>query len=456
MRRRGESGYVLLLILLMAAVIGISLYMELPRVAFESQRQKEQLLIERGEQYKRALQVFTTKNQRWPARVEELENMNMQRFLRRRYKDPMTGKEEWREIHIQNGILTDSKTNKGPGQGKEKDTLAGQYVAEMPGLGDTSSGTGQGGASAAKRTRASDSMAPGVPGGFGSATQPTSDPSSGDAQAGTTGVPGQSTTALPGQTMPPIPAPGTPGSDGYPGITPPGVPGVPGMPGQIPPGQALRQRAMQGLPLPGSSAAASSGGGYISGGAYIGSSSGTTAPANAYPGQPGQPVDSRYPGNLTGGTQQPVYPSPGPGFGQPGLTTGLNTPNNPAAGILNPILYGPRPGGAPQTNMSPVGGAGIAGFASKAEADSIMVYNDHSNYSEWEFIYDPQRKPLVFNPLSGAIGTPASQMGGGPPAQGGAPGFSPPAPSNSPFGPQGGGPFGPAAGQQSGQTIPRQ
>ncbi len=34
--------------------------MEIPRVAFETQRQKEQLLVERGEQYKRAIKLFVS------------------------------------------------------------------------------------------------------------------------------------------------------------------------------------------------------------------------------------------------------------------------------------------------------------------------------------------------------------------------------------------------------------
>jgi type II secretory pathway pseudopilin PulG len=55
--RRKDSGFALLLILLLAAVIAITLYMEIPRVAFETQRQKEQLLVARGEQYKRAIQL---------------------------------------------------------------------------------------------------------------------------------------------------------------------------------------------------------------------------------------------------------------------------------------------------------------------------------------------------------------------------------------------------------------
>jgi hypothetical protein len=39
-------------------------------------------------------------------------------------------------------------------------------------------------------------------------------------------------------------------------------------------------------------------------------------------------------------------------------------------------------------------GNGMAGVASKLDADSIMVCADHTNYKEWEFIYDPsQWKP---------------------------------------------------------------
>src|SRR3984957_13030227 len=112
-RRRNDSGFALLLIFLMASMIAISLYMELPRAAFQAERQREQLLMERGEQYKRAVGLFlrTNKNTRWPATIEELENFNNRRSLRRRYIDPMTGKEEWRLIHIQNGVLLDSITN---------------------------------------------------------------------------------------------------------------------------------------------------------------------------------------------------------------------------------------------------------------------------------------------------------------------------------------------------------
>src|SRR5213595_935474 len=94
--RQGQRGFALLLIFLMASVVAITLYLEIPRVAMESERAKEQLLIDRGEQYKRAIQLFTKKAGRYPGEIKELESFQNMRFLRHRYIDPMTGKDEWR------------------------------------------------------------------------------------------------------------------------------------------------------------------------------------------------------------------------------------------------------------------------------------------------------------------------------------------------------------------------
>ena len=103
-----QRGFALLLVFVMAAAIAITLYMELPRVAFEAQRNKEQLLIERGEQYQRAIQLYVRKLKKYPVKIEDLEETNQIRFLRKRYIDPMTGKSEWRMIHIgPGGVFTD-------------------------------------------------------------------------------------------------------------------------------------------------------------------------------------------------------------------------------------------------------------------------------------------------------------------------------------------------------------
>ena len=109
-----EQGFALLLIFVLAASVAIMLYLQMPRVAFESERDKEQLLITRGEQYKRAIQLFYAENRRFPARIEDLENTNNHRYLRHRYIDPYTGKDEWRLIHTNGMFLTDSLVQKPP------------------------------------------------------------------------------------------------------------------------------------------------------------------------------------------------------------------------------------------------------------------------------------------------------------------------------------------------------
>src|SRR6185295_5514711 len=120
-RRRDERGFAMLLVFLMAALIAVSLYNEIPRVSFESQRAKEQLLIERGEQYKRAIQVFVKANKKYPSSIQELESFNNHRYLRKQYIDPMTGKKEWRLVHIgPGGVFTDSLVNKPKDKDKDK------------------------------------------------------------------------------------------------------------------------------------------------------------------------------------------------------------------------------------------------------------------------------------------------------------------------------------------------
>jgi len=103
------------MVFLMAAIVAIMLYQQLPRVAFESERDKEQLLIDRGEQYIRAIQLYYVANNRqWPTSIDDLEKKE-KRFLRKRYVDPYTGKDEWRIIHTSGGFLTDSLVQKPPG-----------------------------------------------------------------------------------------------------------------------------------------------------------------------------------------------------------------------------------------------------------------------------------------------------------------------------------------------------
>src|SRR5580658_4142720 len=113
-RARDERGFAMLIVFLFAAAVALMLYQQMPRVAFESEREKEQLLIDRGEQYTRAIQLYYLANNRtWPTSIDDLEKKE-KRFLRRRYVDPFTGKDEWRIIHTNGGFLTDSLVQKTP------------------------------------------------------------------------------------------------------------------------------------------------------------------------------------------------------------------------------------------------------------------------------------------------------------------------------------------------------
>jgi type II secretory pathway pseudopilin PulG len=96
---RNQKGYLLLSIMLMMTVMLIALSIELPRIGQQIKRDKEEELIHRGNEYARAVRKFYRKFGRYPLSIEQLENTNNMRFLRKRFTDPMTGKDDWRIVH---------------------------------------------------------------------------------------------------------------------------------------------------------------------------------------------------------------------------------------------------------------------------------------------------------------------------------------------------------------------
>ena len=75
--------------------------------------------------------------------------------------------------------------------------------------------------------------------------------------------------------------------------------------------------------------------------------------------------------------------------------------------MINRILTTPRPGGMPQGAQTLGGatlGGGIAGVASNAEGEGVMVYNEHTKYDEWEFVYDPAKQKQIPNPNATGAG----------------------------------------------------
>ena len=92
-RRNSEQGYVLLTLLLIIAVMGIVAATMVTSITFDIKRDREAEMIHRGVQYSRAIRAYYKKFGRYPATIENLENTNQMRFLRKRYKDPITGKD---------------------------------------------------------------------------------------------------------------------------------------------------------------------------------------------------------------------------------------------------------------------------------------------------------------------------------------------------------------------------
>jgi type II secretory pathway pseudopilin PulG len=99
-RANPESGFVLIAVLFLVALILITLAVAAPKIAQSIQRDKELELVHRGEQYKRAIKLYYKKFGAYPSSVDQLVNTNQVRFLRKRYTDPMTGKDDWKIIYL--------------------------------------------------------------------------------------------------------------------------------------------------------------------------------------------------------------------------------------------------------------------------------------------------------------------------------------------------------------------
>ena len=89
----GERGYILLTLLLIVSLMIIFAAVIVPTITFEIRRDKEEELIHRGVQYSRAIRAYYKKYGSYPTTLEQLESTNNLRFLRKRYKDPITGKD---------------------------------------------------------------------------------------------------------------------------------------------------------------------------------------------------------------------------------------------------------------------------------------------------------------------------------------------------------------------------
>lgn len=437
-RRSQQSGYALLMVFLLAAVVSITLYSEMPRVAFESQRTKEQLLIDRGEQYKRAIQLFYRKNKRFPTTMEELEKFQEIRYLRQKYKDPMTGKDEWRIIHVgPGGQLTDSLVQKqqnplGPnGQNGQNGQNAqnGQNGQQGSGSGFGSSGGssfgssggsnsfGQSNSSSFGQSNSGNTQSnPGFGSGFGSQASNGSNTQQPPTQYNANGIPISGADA------------DTSG----------------GPPSGLNMAAARRHSDQMNLATVGQGQSGALNADPNDPNQSQDPNQPSDPNQNPNPNQnvnpnPNQNTAQQYPGQVNPGQPNPGQPGFPPGLpGQPGFAPGsppgqnpnqANNPQNPALNAVQNSIFSARPGGfggsssstSLGTGNSPGGGIGIAGVATKYKGPAIKVVNERKKYQEWEFVYDMKKdKSLLGAAGVNALNGQNTQQQG----QQGSPGFS--------------------------------
>ena len=505
-RREREGGFALLLVFLLAAAVAFTMYRELPRAAFESARDKEQLLLDRGNQYKRAIEVYYAVNKRYPPDLKDLEESNQKRYLRHRYKDPLTGDDEWRIIHTNGSFLTDSLVQKPPAQnaangGPGAPTVGGgplgsntmNTASAQPSQPDTGNG-GAPAVNAAIQRRPSDRTI--TPEGF---PQPGNAGTPG-AFAGNPGggIPG---TGIPGTGNPPGSNPFGSASFGattanydpndprtWPAITlapanPAPGPGNPPRPGQPPNAQITAGQI--GAGQNGSAPNASGQPAFPPQGiqnpfgqspqnqfnANPASQFNLNQPAQFNPNAPAQvnpaqfnpnqfnpnPTSAFNAAGFGGGQPAPqINPPQAQGFspqgaigGQPSPVGGLTpaTGGNAALQAINDQLFRPAQAAAPGGPGGAMGSPGIAGVASKHEGPSIKSYRDRTKYQEWEFVFDASAR-------TGAQAGVPGQVPGGQGPLGASPVGSNPA-GTSPFGTS---PFGqnPLGQPQTGPAQPGQ
>jgi hypothetical protein len=472
---RQERGFALLVIFLIAAAVAFTMYQELPRVAFESARNKEQVLMDRGNQYKRAIQVFYAVNKRYPAEIKDLENTGEKRFLRHRYIDPMTGKDEWRLVHTNGSFLTDSLVTKPPTQNASNG---------LPGAGQTPGGGPLGAnnlntapaAPASNTANPTDPAAAAVPAPLNAAAQ---------RRPSDRGFPtGPGFPQPPGALNPVNGANPANFNPDDPSTWPPITLASPSaLPGQGQPQQGFAQRAGQpagfqpqtpnalgqlagqggGNPQP---VALGNANPFAQNGLVAApvadpsaqpNAFNNAAPNNGVPNSNPFPIASDVPavpqpqqslngippfnvsqvGNLANAgfnPQNPNPPQPAATTGQPNPLPGVspsNTSGNAALDAIGNALS--RPNQAPTTG--PTGSPGIAGVASTFKGPSIKAYKARTKYQEWEFVYEPAVNLPAANPPG------ANQPGANPLGQ----------PGTTAQNPLGGNTAAPAAGQTPAQ-----
>jgi type II secretory pathway pseudopilin PulG len=177
--RRSEEGFTLVGLVVAIFIILLVLGVAAPKVAHDLRRDREVEAMHRGNQYVRAVQLYYRKFGHYPGSIEQLEKTNNIRFLRQKYVDPLTGKSDWRIIHVGEakttvkGFFGAALTGLAPGLG----SAAGLASSGGIGAGAAGASTGTAGGAAGSSGFGSSSSGP----GFGSSS---SGPGLGGASSG--------------------------------------------------------------------------------------------------------------------------------------------------------------------------------------------------------------------------------------------------------------------------------
>jgi type II secretory pathway pseudopilin PulG len=161
-RKLRDSGHLLLAILLLMAMMVIAATYEAPRIVQQMKRDREEEMIHRGTEYARAIKKFYKKFGRYPTTLEQLDNTNNIRFIRRRYKDPLTQDGKWTLLHY--GDIATLLNASAPGVSAASLANAAQANAGSPAGRQNSAFSGSSGFGSSGNAN------PASPGGFGTSS----------------------------------------------------------------------------------------------------------------------------------------------------------------------------------------------------------------------------------------------------------------------------------------------
>ncbi len=98
---RNEAGYTLAVVMVFTSVLLVTLSGAVINWQKAMQREREEELIYRGKQFMRAVELWQRKFPgTYPTTIDALLSTNNSRFLRKKWKDPITNSDEWRLLKM--------------------------------------------------------------------------------------------------------------------------------------------------------------------------------------------------------------------------------------------------------------------------------------------------------------------------------------------------------------------